>query len=75
MQYLINDKQLSLEEIVARINRPYKTIAGHLKILEKSGFLKSQRWKGEVLYSLNIPYGMYCNRMLVELVKKRMGQK
>lgn len=75
VQYLVNDKQLSLEEIVKRINRPYKTIAGHLKILEKSGLLKSHRWKGEVLYSLNVPQGMYYNRMLVDLVKKRMEQK
>lgn len=75
VEYLINDEQLSLEEIVRRINRPYKTIAGHLKILEKSGLLRSQRWKGEVLYSLHVPFGMHYNRTLVELVKKRMEEK
>jgi DNA-binding transcriptional ArsR family regulator len=75
VQYLVKNKQLSLEEIVTRINRPYKTIAGHLKILEKSGLLRSRRHKGEVLYTLNTPAGMYYNRMLVELVKKRMDEK
>ena len=75
VQYLVKDKQLSLEEIVRRINRPYKTIAGHLKILEKSGLLRSRRHKGEVLYALNTSAGMYYNRMLVELIKKRMDEK
>ena len=75
VQCLVRDKQLSLEEIVARINRPYKTIAGHLKILEKSGLLRSRRHKGEVLYTLYTPTGMYYNRMLVELVRKRMDEK
>ena len=75
VQYLVRDKQLSLAEIVTRMNRAYKTIAGHLKILEKSGLLKSECQKGEVLYSSNTPRGMYDTRMLVELVKERMVGK
>jgi predicted transcriptional regulator len=75
IQYLIENKQLSLEEIVRRINRPYKTIAGHLKILEKSGLLRSHRWKGEVLYSLDASGTKYYNRQLVGLIRKRMQQK
>ena len=75
IQHLIENKQLSLEEIVRRINRPYKTIAGHLKILERSGLLKSHRWKGEVLYSLNASSTMYYNRQLVGLVRRRIRRK
>jgi predicted transcriptional regulator len=75
IQHLIENKQLSLEEIVRRINRPYKTIAGHIKILEKSGILRSRRWKGEVLYSLDTSRAKYYNHQLVNLVKKRMQQK
>jgi len=75
IQHLIENKQLSLEEIVRRINRPYKTIAGHLKILEKSGLLRSHRWKGEVLYSMDTSSIMYYNRQLVGLIRKRMQRK
>ena len=75
IEYLIKDRQLSLDEISTRINRPYKTIAGHLKILEKSGLLKTQRWKGEVLYSLNTSGSLPYNQQLIGLIKKRIAQK
>ena len=75
VQNLVKDQKLSLEEIVMRIDRPYKTVAGHLKTFEKSGFLKSQRYKGEVLYSLNAPTSIYYNRVFVHFVQKRMGEK
>jgi len=75
IEILLRKKQLSLDEIATYINRPYKTVAGHLKNLEKAGLLKTQRWKGEVLYSLNAGSNLYYNRQLIDLVKKRMSRK
>ncbi len=75
IEILITDKQLSLGEIAAQINRPYKTIAGHLKNLEKAGFLKTHHWRGEVLYALNTSGNLQYNRQLIGLIKKHMGKK
>ena len=75
VEHLIKDKQLSLDDITTRTGRPYKTIAGYLKILEKSGMLKTQRWKGEVLYSLNSSGELHYNQQLIDLIKKRMHEK
>ena len=75
IENLIKYKQLSLDEIATRINRPYKTVAGHLKNLEKAGLLKTQRWKGEVLYSLNFSAKLYYNRQLIGLIKTRITKK
>jgi len=75
IENLIRYKQLSLDEIATRINRPYKTVAGHLKNLEKAGLLKTQRWKGEVLYSLNFSAKLYYNRQLIGLIKTRITKK
>jgi len=75
VEYLIKDKQLSLDDITTRISRPYKTIAGHLKILEKSGMLKTQCWKGEVLYSLNSSGKLHYNQQLIDIIKKRKHEK
>ncbi|MEO0206598.1 MAG: metalloregulator ArsR/SmtB family transcription factor [candidate division WOR-3 bacterium] len=75
VQLLIKSGQLSLNEIATEINRPYKTVAGHLKTLEKAGLLKSQRFKGETLYSLNTSVNLEYNRQLIGLIKKRMPHK
>lgn len=75
VKLLIRNGQMSLNEIATQINRPYKTIAGHLKNLEKAGLLKTQRWKGETLYSLNLSSNLDYNRQLIGLIKKRMTVK
>ena len=69
---LTKDRQLSLDDIVTQISRPYKTVAGHVKHLEKAGLLRSQRYKGEMLYFLNASGRMYYNQQLFWLIKKRI---
>jgi predicted transcriptional regulator len=75
IELLVIEKQLPLSEIATRINRPYKTVAGHLKNLERAGLLKTLRWKGEVLYSLNRAINMYYNRQLIALIKRHMAER
>lgn len=75
VELLIKNGQLSLNEITTQVNRPYKTVAGHIKNLEKAGLLKTQRWKGEMIYSLNISGDLEYNRQLIGLIKKRSLHK
>ncbi len=75
IKLLVKERRFSLDDIVTSISRPYKTVAGHVKHLEKSGLLKSQRHRGEMLYFLNASSNLYYNQQLIGLIKKQMGKK
>lgn len=75
MQLLIRDRQLALHEITKHIHRPYKTIAWHLKNLEKAGLLRTWYWKGEVYYAIHTSGNERYNRQIIALLKRRIMQE
>jgi DNA-binding transcriptional ArsR family regulator len=75
IEVLITHKKLTLEDIVNQVNLPYKTVARNLKILEKTGLVTSNIWRGFAYYSLNDTPDLTYNRNLINLIKFRLKEK
>jgi len=75
IEVLIEYKEMTLENIVKRLNLPYKTVARNLKILENAGLVTSQILQSVAYYSLNDTPDLTYNRNLLNLVKVRLKEK
>ena len=72
---LLDYKEMTLDSIVEELDLPYKTVARNLKILEKSGLVKSRIWNGIAYYSLDENPEFYYNRTLIEIIRVYFKEK
>ncbi len=57
-------------DITEQINQPYKTVTGHIKNLERTGLLKPEHCKGNILNTINISDNPKYNNHLFTILKR-----
>jgi DNA-binding transcriptional ArsR family regulator len=75
LETLMENGELSLEEIAGKLKIPYATCCRHLKFLERVYLVNSRTKKGEVFYSLNFPKDHPYNKLIFQLIETRKSRR
>ncbi len=67
---IIAKKKMNINQVSIRMNMDYKTIQHHMRVLDKSGFVKKEMSKNESIYSVSDL--IMSNKEIMKIIRRKL---